>query len=208
MTLDFTALNAIGGAQAPTAPQNCTQTADNNQGNKTTLPSTEPQKPPQDFAIDTGINILQKQTNEAAAERSRTAAIYKEYQDNIRHAGELRAELIKGAQAGEDIYILFLKAIKAISLMTSDALFYTDIEKSIKYIYGEGFREPQALGELLRDIEGRREKLQRAVEQEEEPEARARLTAALKKMQAQSDRLKQCQENNADTPTELHHNPF
>ena len=92
--------------------------------------------------------------------------------------------------------------------MTSDALFYTDIEKSIKYIYGEGFREPQALGELLRDIEGRREKLQRAVEQEEEPEARARLTAALKKMQAQSDRLKQCQENNADIPAELRHNPF
>ena len=65
-----------------------------------------------------------------------TLEMYKDYQKNIRQAGQLQTELTKGARAGEPAYTLLLKAIKAISLMTGNKLFYSQIYKDLKAIYG------------------------------------------------------------------------
>lgn len=58
--------------------------------------------------------------------------VYKEYQQNILASGTLRAEITKGAKAGEDPETLLLKAVKAISLMTGDKLFYEQIKTEIE----------------------------------------------------------------------------
>ena len=42
----------------------------------------------------------------------------------------------------EDIYSLFLKACKAVSLVTSNDIFYKQLEADIRTIYGEGLLEP------------------------------------------------------------------
>ena len=51
-----------------------------------------------------------------------------------------------------DIYSLFLKAVKAISLMTSNTVFYSQLEGDIRAIYGHGLLDPLPLqiGELSR----------------------------------------------------------
>lgn len=48
-------------------------------------------------------------------------------------------------KAGENVYNLFLKAVKAISLMTSNSLFYSQIEADTRAIYGEGLQEQAPL---------------------------------------------------------------
>jgi hypothetical protein len=67
------------------------------------------------------------------------------YQNNIRASNELQTEIIKGVKEGGRVYILFLKAAKAISHMTSENEFYTQIEADIAAIYGSGLLEPEPL---------------------------------------------------------------
>lgn len=49
--------------------------------------------------------------------------VYAEYQENIRKAGMIRAEILKGAKAGEPAEVLLLKAVECIGYMTGDALY-------------------------------------------------------------------------------------
>lgn len=56
------------------------------------------------------------------------AEAYREYQQNIKEAGDLRTQIIKGVQAGEPVELLFLKAVKCIGKMTGEKAFYTTIE--------------------------------------------------------------------------------
>lgn len=72
-----------------------------------------------------------KQTASPGQKLSR-AEVFKEYQDNIRKSKSLRSEITKGVNAGEDLKELFLKAVKAISLMTDDSLYYKNIEEKIR----------------------------------------------------------------------------
>ena len=57
--------------------------------------------------------------------------VYREYQENIRRSSELQNDIMKGLKAGDDLRALFLKACKAIALMTSNSLFYTLAERAI-----------------------------------------------------------------------------
>ena len=78
------------------------------------------------------IKPLVNKENVIEALQERLAGVYKEYQQNIKTSSQLQTEILKGARAGEDIYSLFLKAVKAISLMTSNTLFYSQIEGDIR----------------------------------------------------------------------------
>lgn len=53
------------------------------------------------------------------------------FQDNIRRAGHLRAEILKGLDSGEPIETLFLKAAECISKMTCEELFYKTVKKKL-----------------------------------------------------------------------------
>jgi hypothetical protein len=53
--------------------------------------------------------------------------IYVRYQQNAVASAQLRREILLGAKADMDYKSLFLKAAKALSLVTDNELFYTQI---------------------------------------------------------------------------------
>ena len=77
-------------------------------------------------------------TQREREDRQRSLDVYRTYQENIKTSSQLQTEILKGIHAGEDVYSLFLKAAKAISLMTSNSLFYSQIEDDIRAVYGRG----------------------------------------------------------------------
>lgn len=98
-----------------------------------------------------GIPILQREADAIKQERERAVAVYGEYQKNIKLFGQLQTDILKGVKRGEDIYSLFLKAAKAISLMTSNSLFYSQIEADIEAIYGRGLQHKPPLQKELQE---------------------------------------------------------
>lgn len=65
-------------------------------------------------------------------ERQIVRKAYKEYQDNIKRSGTLRAEVIKGAQAGADPEELLLKAVDCIGCMTGDSTYIEQFKSAVK----------------------------------------------------------------------------
>lgn len=112
-------------------------------------------------------------------ERERTLEIYREYQRNTMTSSQLQTEILKGARAGEDIYSLFLKAVKAISLMTSNNLFYTQLEGDIRAIYGRGLQEAPAIDIELEQVVQRYIKLLEALEREQDGDSKDRIKRAI-----------------------------
>lgn len=61
-----------------------------------------------------------------------------------------------------------LKACKTISLVTSNSVFYSQIEGDIRAIYGAGLLEPKPLELELEEVQGRLERLIEASKRETE----------------------------------------
>lgn len=143
MELDLTRLNNLThadrkrGIQAEKKPTE-TQTVSGEY--KTTANTETPLKTPTE-GIE-GIHKLQRKADATKQDIDRSLAVYKEYQKNTLISSQLQTEIIKGAKAGEDIYSLFLKAVKVISLMTSNSVFYTQLEADIRAIYGQDVVSP------------------------------------------------------------------
>lgn len=79
-----------------------------------------------------GLERLQQEADRRRDAEPKALAVYQEYQRNMLAAEELRAALLKGAKEGEDTLALLLKAVRAISLMTGDPLFYEQIVRDIQ----------------------------------------------------------------------------
>ena len=156
MELDFTKLNNIN-TKATESPLN----EDSGSGDVFSLDNTK-NATEGNLEVNIGISKLQKEANEQESERERAICVYKEYQNNIRLSGQLNTEIIKGLKTGEDIYRLFLKAIKSISLMTSDNAIYPIAERDIREIYGVGLQEPLPLQIELEQVEERLARLEKA----------------------------------------------
>ena len=116
-----------------------------------------------------GIAVLQRKAEAILTEKEQALAVYREYQENHKRAGELQREIADGTTQGADIYSLFLKAVEAISLMTSDKMFYTQTEKNLKTVYGIGLGERVPLELELEEVENRLAKLRQARETATEP---------------------------------------
>lgn len=91
----------------------------------------------QDFAPEPApaATHLEREAQQIAEDRRRAAAVYKTYQENIKKTELLQSEILKGIKAQVDIYELFLKAAKALSLTISNREFYTQIEKELPMFY-------------------------------------------------------------------------
>lgn len=163
MELDFTKLNSLAFMDFKEIPTE-------KQTSKTPLePFIEPEKyknpPKEENALQgqinglEGIPILQRQVDAKKQDIDRSLAIYKEYQSNIKVSSQLQTDILKGAKRGEDIYSLFLKAVQAISLMTSNTVFYSQLNEDIRAIYGAGLLEPKPLEMELEEVQGRLERL-------------------------------------------------
>ncbi len=149
MDLDFTKLENIATTPAENNTSNITQ-------GKTFNNKNEIQGNLND---NTSIQILQKDINQNKTDIERARAVYKEYQKNIRLSGSLITEITKGLKAGENTTLLLLKAVKAISLMTSDEVFYSQAERDIREIYGVGLQEQEPLKLELEQITARLNRL-------------------------------------------------
>ena len=85
--------------------------------------------------VPKGIGISKLQRDQENSERA--AKVYSEYQKNIMASEVLTSELLKGIKRAESPYSLLLKAIKTISLMTQNKLFYEQAKKDMASVYGE-----------------------------------------------------------------------
>ena len=122
--------------------------------------------------------FLQAQKGEE--DHKRTLEVYRTYQENIKRSDQLQTDILKGLKAGEDVYSLFLKAAKAISLMTSNSLFYSQTEADIKNIYGVGLNQKPPLQIELQETKERLQRLTEAEQRETDYRSRECIKSAIK----------------------------
>lgn len=154
---------------------------------------TEPQKPVDGLTEGLEGQQAKKLYLDAQREREdhqRSLEVYRTYQENIKTSSQLQTEILKGLKAGEDVYSLFLKAAKAISLMTSNSLFYSQIEADIEAIYGRGLQHKPPLQKALQEAQERLQRLLDAEQREPEGNSKERIKAAIKAHRAEIERLK------------------
>ena len=123
-------------------------------------------------------------------ERKRLAEAYREYQDNIKLAGQNVSAILKGITAGEDIYSLFLKAVDAIGKMTGDRSLYDQTRSQLLAVYGIGLGEPQPLQMELAEINQRLAKLT-AARETADPDSRERIDRAIREHQKRAGEITQ-----------------
>lgn len=180
MELDFTRINNISVSDFTAEKQPHTDPTELQKGTAEYKNIPESQKMIQSDLIGLdGIGKLQRQADQQRLEIDRTAKIYKEYQRNTKISSQLQTEIIKGVKAGEDIYFLFLKACKVISLMTSNPIFYSQLESDIKSIYGEGLENPAPLRKELAETKERLYRLKEALKREPEHDNLVRIKRAI-----------------------------
>lgn len=188
MELDFTKLNSLAFMDFKEIPPE-------KQTSKTpSEPFIEPEKyktpPKEENALQgqinglEGIPILQRQADAKKQDIDRSLAICREYQQNIKTSSQLQTEILKGAKAGESIYSLFLKACKAISLMTSNTVFYSQLEGDIRAIYGQGLLDPLPLQIELQQTQERLTRLREAEQRELDGDSKDRIKRAAKAHEA------------------------
>ena len=183
MGLDFTKLTAITLTTAQ---------GDFSEPLKNEINSAQQQSPSAGLtANNNGVQRLQREADNRKAEADKTAEIYKTYQNNIMTSNQLQTEIIKGVKQGESVYTLFLKAAKAISLMTSNSFFYSQIEADIRAIYGAGLLEISPLELELDAVKERLQRLREAQTREGEPEdSRQRIANAVKAHESRAEHIK------------------
>lgn len=195
MELDFTKLNSLafaGFTETPTEKQPSKTPLEPllEDGQYKTPPEEENALQGQIEGLQ-GISTLQREADSIKEERERAKAVYKKYQQNIKTSGQLQTALLKGARQGEDIYSLFLKAVKAISLMTSNTAFCSQLEDDIKAIYGAGLLEPKPLELELEEVEGRLQRLREASQRGTEPaDSLQRIASAIQAHEQRATQLK------------------
>lgn len=139
-----------------------------------------------------GIPILQREADAIRQERERAVAVYGEYQKNIKLSGQLQTDILRGVKRGEDIYSLFLKAVQAISFMTSNTVFYSQLNDDIRAIYGAGLLEPKALEQELEEVQERLQRLREASQRGTEPaDSLQRIERAIQAHESRARQLKE-----------------
>lgn len=114
----------------------------------------------------------EKQDHERAIE------VYREYQENIKKSGMLRADILKTIKEGVDPYNLLLKAIECISLMTGDPYYYKQGKEDIRAIYKAlGYKAPAE--QEAQEVQERLDNLNRALEKEIDPADKQRIIKAI-----------------------------
>lgn len=149
MGLDLTVLDNI---PLQTAQKDFTEPLEHEAGNL----AIKLEKPATGQARGTHTHQLDK----AKREREKLREAYSTYQQNIKRAGSLRAEVLKGMKRGEDPARLLLTAVECISLMTGDTAIYTQAQKDLLDVYGWGLGEPAPLQEELKQAQERLKRLE------------------------------------------------
>lgn len=124
------------------------------------------------------VGLYLKTQREREAEQ-RSLEVYKTYQENIKTSSQLQTDILKGVKAGEDVFSLFLKAAKAVSLMTSNTVFYSQIEADLTAIYGRGLQQKPPLQREREEAQKRLQRLLEAEQREQPPDSKERIHRAV-----------------------------
>lgn len=100
--------------------------------------------------------------------------------NNILSSATLQAEIAKGILKGEDIYILFLKAIEVIKLLSGTTAFSNQVKEDIIKIYGRGLNHIKPLQIEQEEAKTRLDNLVKALDRETDTNAKARIKEAIK----------------------------
>lgn len=112
-----------------------------------------------------GINKrAETRLNRRAEDLRKARDVYDTYGENIRKAGSLRADILKGMGRAEDPLTLLLKAVECIGLMTGDGVIYEQAKKNAVTVYGWGLGKVYPLQIERREAEKRLYKLEKAIE--------------------------------------------
>lgn len=188
MELDFSGLNSI----AQRSPQKDFSEPFRVKGInfpvETEKPTEAPQKAPEGQAVE---GLAQIRLQREQEDHKKAVEMYGAYQTNIKRAGQLRTDIMKGVKAGDASQALLLKAVECIALMTGDRLFHEQVEEDMKAIWGEGFLDPIPLEWALREVEERIANMKRACKEEGlGSDSKARIERALQEHYRKRDRLK------------------
>lgn len=126
-----------------------------------------------------GLGGLQRKLDQRQAEKAALAAIFAQHNENTKTTGKLQTDILKGIEAGENIYKLFLMAARALSMTIGNPGFYTMIENNIIAIYGGGLNEPGALDLEKEQTRARLEKLTAAEARAGNEDDRQRIRKAI-----------------------------
>ena len=116
-------------------------------------------------------------TPKAAAELQTDA--WKAHQEATKRGGALQSEITKGIISGENPARLLLKEFECISLMTGNALFYTQGAADLQAVHGAGLLEPVSLSMELEAVQRRLTMLTRPELDNEPPGIRRNIDAAI-----------------------------
>lgn len=138
---------------------------------------------------NTGAKKLINAYRAEEADSRRAAAIYKTYQDNIKRAGTLRTEIIKGVQRGESKTSLFLKAVEVIGLMTNDNVFVQQVKDDVRAVWGHGYGDADTIRMEVEEMKETIERLNASISREEADGDRDTLQRLKNAAQRHSERL-------------------
>ena len=122
-------------------------------------PESSPEDEQKPGKIYYKLEAEEKQRTELAEAAAKQLEVFAAHKNAISKAGQLTSDITKGVQTGEKPEILLLKAIKCISLMTGDNLFYEQNKSDLKNTYGIDISEelpnmenitPEELDEFLK----------------------------------------------------------
>ncbi|MBR1373958.1 hypothetical protein IJ556_05860 [bacterium] len=132
---------------------------------------------------------LQRAADKRAQDLDRAAGILKEYQEHTAAANGHIVEIAKGIKAGEDIHILFLKALKALELVTNNKMLESAAADYLA-IYGAGFGTSSLLKIELEQTQQRLNKLEQAAADETISSGeRDRIAGAIQRHKARIERI-------------------
>lgn len=126
-------------------------------------------KDKQENTVKTPNNASQEETLKYPAleaeknARANARKAYRNYQTNIRKAGDYRTQILKGIADGAPAINLLLKACKCIALMTADKTFKDQIEQGLIHHYGQTMLEPEPIEWELAATKERIAKLEQAL---------------------------------------------
>lgn len=157
--------------------------------------TTEPKKPSERLTEGLEREQAKRLFEREKEDHRKSLEVYQTYQENTKISELLRADILKGTKAGDDIYSLFLKAIKTISLMTHDDHFYSQIKEDVRVIYGRGLQEKPVLQMEIQETEKRLQKFRESEKREESREDKERIRKAIQTNEEELGKLKGLAEN-------------
>lgn len=122
---------------------------------------------------------------------------------NIRESEQLQRDIIEGLRAGSSVYSLFLQAVKAISLLTGEEAYYSQIREDLIAVHGEGLEKPQPLKMALDDTQRELKRLGAVLKRKNlRPETRKALQEALTAHRDREAQLKEAIDRTAQLTLE------